>query len=466
MSQSKKTNSNNKGSVLTRIGVHFTGFSQKYMPEPIVFAVTLTFVAFILAMLITRLTPFQVLDKWYQGLWELLTFGMQMAVGIIAGTVLADSYFLKKGITALAEKPKNGPQAAFCVALFTVLLSFVHFGLSLVGGALLAKSIAKNLRKKGVPFEYGLLAACGYLGQMTWATGLSSSIGLLIATPGHFLESEMGVIPMNNYVFNGMNLFVMAAHTVLLPTIAYLLHPKGSNVNSIPEYALKVFEDEPLPEKNKSAKESVSFMQSLSSNRIITAAIGCLGLFYVVYAFATQGFSAFDMNLLNTIMLFSGILLQGTLANYVAAFSKATSSASGIIFQFPIYAGIMGIIKYSGLGALLATAIASVSNSFTIYLWTFLTAALVNLFVPSGGGQWAIQGAVAIESSKLVGGNLLRSAQSVAYGGAWANMCQPFWALALLGITGLKAKDILGYSTTMMLAAGLLLIPTLLLFPL
>lgn len=456
-----------KDSLLIRMGNSFTRVSQKYMPDPTIFAIALTILAFLLAMLMKRLSPAAVLGNWYAGLWELLTFAMQMAICIIGGAVVADAPVAKRAINRVASLPRNGPQAAFLVAAVTILLSYVQFGLSLAGGALLAKSIARNFRRRGVPCEYGLLVACAYLGQMTWCVGFSNSVGLSIATPGHLLESEIGLIPLNSYIFNPMNLFLAAGFIVLLPLFAYLLHPKGDNVRPIPDYALRVVE-EPAGEASseKAEKKNASVGELLNNSHAFCWIIGGMGILYVVYAFVTKGFAAFDLNLLNAILIFGGLLLHGTVANYVSAFARSTSSASGIIFQFPLYAGIMGIIKYSGLVSILAGAIASISTPFTFYFWTFLSASIVNMFVPSGGGQWAVQGPIAVESVRMIaGGNVLKACQAVAYGNSWTNMCQPFWALALLGFTGLKAKDIMGYSTAIMLGAGLLFTAAVFFFP-
>ena len=171
-----------------------------------------------------------------------------------------------------------------------------------------------------------------------------------------------------------------------------------------------------------------------------------------------KGLTALDFNLLNAIFLFTGILLYGNIANYVAAVKDAASGVSGVIFQFPLYAGIMGIVKYSGLVMILANGIASISTKGTFYLWTFLSSSLVNMFVPSGGGQWAVQGPVAIESARLMGADLIKTALMVGYGNTWTNMAQPFWAIALLGITGLEAKHIMGYSMAIMLLSGFIFV--------
>ena len=191
----------------------------------------------------------------------------------------------------------------------------------------------------------------------------------------------------------------------------------------------------------------------MNHSRFIAFCLGALGWVYIVYYFATKGFSL-NLDIVNSIFLFGGILFHGNINNYVKAVKNATMGVSGIIFQFPLYAGIMGMIRYSGLVDVFAQGLVDMSTPFTFPLWTFLSSALVNLFVPSGGGQWAVQGPIAVQSAKLMGASINKTALCVAYGNTWTNMFQPFWAISLLGITGLKARDLIGYSTSIMILSG------------
>lgn len=452
----RETTTVSKGSFITRMGNSCLRFSLKYMPDASIFAVVLTIIALILGITLAKQTPVQMIGHWGKGFWELLAFAMQMALIVVTGSAIANSPIVKKGIRRLASIPKSSKHAVWMVTFVSVLVSYLHWGLSLIVGALLAKEIAKQLRIKKIPFEYGLIAAGGYVGQMTWHGMLSASIGLSIATPGHILESEMGIIPMSDYMINPMNIFVTIALLILPPLAASMMHPKDKDVMPLEEDALRAVETEDVTIRKRPENPSVGDI--LNYSPIIAAAIGLLGLFQVVRSFAANGFSALDINMVNFIFLFVGILLYGNIANYVRAVGAAASSTAGIIFQFPFYAGIMGMIKYSGLVAILANGIVAISTETTFYLWTFLSASVVNLFVPSGGGQWTVQGPVAIASAQMMNANMVKTCLMVAYGNTWTNMFQPFWAIALLGITGLKAKDIMGYSTAIMLCSGIIFI--------
>ena len=195
----------------------------------------------------------------------------------------------------------------------------------------------------------------------------------------------------------------------------------------------------------------------LNKSRIVAGALGLLGFVYIFYHFYNFGFNL-DINLVNAIFLFAGILMHKTMASYLKSVKAATGGVSGIVFQFPLYAGIMGMIQYSGLVDILSRAMVSISTPDTFYLYTFLSASLVNMFVPSGGGQWVVQGPIAIDSALMMDANIIKTCLAVAYGNTWTNMAQPFWAIALLGVTGLQARDIMGYSMAIMLMSGLIFI--------
>ncbi len=438
---------------ITKMGNVLLRFSLKYMPDASIFAVALTFIAFGLGIALTDQGPMQMVQNWYKGFWELLGFSMQMALIVITGSFVANAPLVKGWINRIASIPKSAKSAVFTVTLVSVLVSFVHWGLSLIVGAILAKEIAKNLRDKKIPFEYGLMVAGAYVGQMTWQGALSSSVGLFIATPGHIMEDLIGVVPMTDYMLNPTNICVTIALAIGPALFATLLLPKNpSDYQPLDEDAIKAIEKEDLKLQKRPSRATVGDI--LNYSPILAWALGLLGFIYIFYAFYTKGFNALDFNLLNAIFLFGGILLYGNIANYVMAVKDAVGGTAGIIFQFPLYAGVLGIVKYSGLVMVLANGIAAVSTESTFYLWTFLSASIVNMFVPSGGGQWAVQGPVALESAKMMGADLVKTALMVAYGNCWTNMAQPFWAIALLGITGLKAKDIMGYSIGIMILSG------------
>lgn len=454
--------SKNKGNIVSRIGASLTRWSMKYMPDPSIFAVVLTLLAFLMGIIVAEQTPLAMVQHWYKGLWSLLGFAMQMCLIIITGSAVAEAPLAKKLICALAGKATTGKQAVWLVTFVSILTSYLHWGLSLIVSGLLAREIAKQLRIKSIPFEYGLIVAGAYVGQMTWQGTLSSSIGLLIATPGHFLEQQMGIIPIASYILNPMNIVVTVALLLLSPIFACLLHPKDEGIAPLESSAIKMIESENKTQEKIPENASVGDM--LNHSRILAYALALIGVVHISYHFATKGFDL-DINMVNAIFLFVGIIMHGNIANYIVAVKNAVGGVSGIIFQFPLYAGIMGMIQYSGLVDILASGMVSISSPFTFPLYTFLSSAIINMFVPSGGGQWAVQGPIAIQSAMMMDANIIKTSLAVGYGNTWTNMFQPFWAIALLGVTGMKAKDIMGYTTAIMLMSGIIFILAILFLP-
>ena len=158
------------------------------------------------------------------------------------------------------------------------------------------------------------------------------------------------------------------------------------------------------------------------------------------------------------------MLLHRNFYNYIKSIDNAIRGASGILIQFPLYFGIMGVMTHSGLIQIMSDFFVSISNENTFPLFTFLSAGIVNIFVPSGGGQWAVQGPIIVEAANQLGTSLPKSIMALAYGDQLTNMLQPFWALPLLGITGLKAKEILPYTLILLVVGAIIFITGLILF--
>lgn len=426
--------------------------SMKYMPEPSTFAVIFTIIAFVMGIALAHNTPLQMVQNWYQGFWSLLGFSMQISLGVITGSAIANAPQVKKWIRIVCDLPKNGRQGAVVAALFGILAHYVHWGLGIVVGAVASLEIARAMRRKGVKFDYGLIVAAGFTGEMVWHGGLSASVGLTIAQPGHFLEEEMGVVPFKDYLLNPMNVILLIAMVVVPCIVIYFLHPDDEHCRELRPETIAVLDAGDLT-LQKGEDHAWSFGERISHSRILGYILAALGWAYLIWYFATKGF-ALDMDIVNMIFLFIGITLYGDLTQYVAAVKNSIGGITGIVFQFPLYGGVLGMVRYSGLVNIIAGGLASISTPLTFPAITFLTASIINMFVPSGGGQWAVQGPVSIAAAKLMGASTLKTALCVAYGNTWTNMAQPFWAIATLGICGLKAKDIMGYTISIMLLCG------------
>lgn len=448
--------------MIRAMGRVFDKWARRWMPNPMLFAILLTFVTYILGLILTQSGPFQMIQHWYKGFWVLLTFGMQMCLILVTGHALATSPIARKGIEKLAGLPKGQAGALALVALTAAIASLINWGLGIIVGALMAREVARSGYMRNIKMHYPLLGAAGYAGFLTWHGGLSGSAPLLVATKGHFLEKSIGIIPTNLTLFSPLNISVTIALLIVIPLTMLLMAPKDeSEIIQIKDIDPGLIEEE---ETQVISKEEMVAADKMENSRIISLIIGVMGLSFVIWYFYTNGFKL-NLNIVNFTFLFIGIILQSTPINYIRAVNEGAKACSGIIIQFPFYAGIMGMMKFSGLVAIIAGGFVAISNDTTYPLFAFLSAGLVNLFVPSGGGQVAVQGPVMVEAAQTLNFSMPKTMMAIAYGDAWTNMLQPFWALALLGITRLRARDIIGYTMVALITSAIVFILGLMIMP-
>jgi short-chain fatty acids transporter len=433
------------------MGSYFSRWADKYMPDPFLFAILLTFLTLILGVIFTDNGPFSMLKHWNKGFWTLLTFSMQMCLILVTGYALATSKPIRRAIEALADIPKTGAGAATLVALVAIIAAYINWGLGIIVGALMARQVALRGYQKGVAMHYPLLGAAGYAGLAVWHGGFSASAPLLVATEGHFLADKIGIIPVSQTLFSPLNIVVAVFLIIGLPFLFRFLNPLDPSETVTIDKVLPNIDDL-LAEKEEDSEQQRrdTVASKLEHSMAISIIVGLMGLIIVVWYFVTKGFKL-NLNIVNFTFMFVGILLHRTPINYVRAITEGTRGCAGIILQFPFYSGIMGMMKFSGLIVVIAGWFVAISNQFTFPLFTFISAGLVNIFVPSGGGQWAVQGPVVVEAAKAIGVSYPKAIMALAYGDQWTNLFQPFWALALLGLTGLKARQIMGYCMAVML---------------
>jgi len=491
--------------VIERIGEFFNSAAARFMPHPFVFAILLTILAFALGWLWAGVSPAALVDHWADGVFTpaLLTFMVQMCLILVTGHALASTRPVGAALARIASLP-GGPRSAVAItSLVTMATALVNWGLALIVGALLAREVARSARARGVAIHFPLVVAAGFTGLIIWHGGLSGSAPLTVATPGHFLEGQIGIVPVTATLLSPLNLVLRAALLAAVPLLLALMVPRdfarraasggggggAERVRSTTgEVALeriaRAAEDglppaiapssfladaaaaAPLTAAHARAGRAPAHARSapppaerLDKSRALTLAIVALGAAFVVTRFAARGIAALELNTIIVAFLTLGLALHGTPIRYARAIDDASAGASGILLQFPLYFGIMGIVKGAGLTAPLAQAFVRASDALSgagvpagasYGVMTFLAATVINVLVPSGGGQWAVQGPIAIEAAARLGVPASRAVLAIAYGDECSNMLQPFWALPLLAITGLSARDIFGYTALLM----------------
>lgn len=442
----------------------FVNGARKYLPTPFTIAIFLTLITFVAAVSLTRPAglsapsyAFDVVGFWEQGFWGLLTFTIQMMLILVLGHTLALTKPVKLLIGQLTQFCTTTPRAAVIVTFFTLLVALFNWGLGLIFGAIFARQVGAHAKTKGYKINYPLIGACGYAGLMVWHGGMSGSAPLDVATAGHKLSAQIGIIPTTDTLYSNMNLIVSAVCLLVIPAVMYLIATRVSPTD------IRL----PRNKKNLSKKLELVGAEKLDNSRFFGFAIGALFVSYSAYkAFGSDasGFKFLNLNNINFLLFGLGLLLHGRIGSFVNAFEEAIRGASGIMLQFPLYAGIIGIMNASGLLVLFAQFFIDVSTPTTFPLFTYISAGLINVFVPSGGGQWAVQGPVIVQASKELGIPIAKNVMALAYGDQLTNMLQPFWALPLLGITGLKAQEILPYTVLLFLCGFIIFGLALLIF--
>lgn len=430
--------------MVQRLSRFFVRLVEKYLPDPFLFAATLTIIVFLMGLFMTSSGALDMIVYWGEGFWDLLAFSMQMVLVLVTGFVLASSPPFKKVLNKIALSVKSPTHAIMMTALISAIACWVNWGFGLVIGALLAKEIARH--NKGI--DYRLLIATAYSGFVVWHAGISGSAPLQAATGGGFADEIIGILPTSVTIFSPFNLILSVIIIGTLPFVTKMMMPNKDEVVEV-DPALLGDEKEEKPEINTPADKA-------ENSPVLAMIIGLFGVVYVLYYFAESGF-ALNLNIVNFIFMMLGIIFHGTPKNYLNALREAVKGAGGIILQFPFYAGIMGMMVSSGLAAMISQWFVNMSTEVTFPFFTFISAGIVNFFVPSGGGQWAVQGPIMLPAGLELGVDSAKTVMAIAWGDAWTNMIQPFWALPALGIAGLGAKDIMGYCIVVLIYTGVIL---------
>lgn len=446
-----------KQTALQRMGKFFVVLFQRFLPDPFIFAIILTLVVFVLVMPATGQSPIQVVNAFGDGFWKLLSFSMQMAMVVVTGHAMASAPAFKRQLALLAGVARTPGQAIILVTAISALACWINWGFGLVVGAIFARELASKVR--GV--DYRLLIAAAYSGFLFWHGGLSGSIPLVIAGGVGLSEVTNGAvtapIPTSQTIFSPMNLTILLVMFIAIPLLNRLMHPTPQDTVTIDASLLA----ETPAEKAPLDKAKMTPAERLENSRLLSLVIGILGFAYIIYYFVKNGF-ALNLNIVNFTFLFVAILLHGTPKSLLTSVSQGARNCAGILLQFPFYAGIMGMMTATGdagtsLAGLISEWFVSISNETTFPLFTFLSAGVVNFFVPSGGGQWAVQAPVMMPAGAALGVDAVKTAMAIAWGDAWTNMIQPFWALPALAIAGLGAKDVMGYCVMALIGSGVII---------
>ena len=452
MNQKKKEEVRGAFEFLKDWGDALTRWTEHWIPDALVIVIVLSFVAYILA-LIWGFKPeiglgsraYQSVQAWGKGFWELIAFAMQMCLIMMTGYILACSPPVRRLMNGIAgwANPEKPWQAIVTMCLFSMIVAWFNWGTSLIASAMLALFIVKRNPK----VDYRLLIAAAYLGLgCTWHSGFSGSSPLLVSTPDNFvIKAKLldGVIPISQTILHPFNLILTLIVVVVVTVLMALMHPRPEKAFTVkPELMnqLKLYEAPPKPAKFATPSDWMNWWPGFNIITFIGIVI------WLIWHFSTKGFLyGLNLDVVNFSMLGLGILFHWRPWSFLKATEDAGKAVWGIVIQFPFYAGILGLFKYTLLSTVFTNAFVAISTQQTFPLWLYWYGGLLNYLIPSGGGQFAVEAPYILPAAKALGIGPGTTVITFAWSDMMTDMIQPFWAIAMLAVAKLNFRDIMGW---------------------
>lgn len=442
-------------SVFSRAGALAERAVRRFMPDPFVLVLLLTLVALGLGLATMPAVPgpaghtllgkgSALIKEWTEGFGnpEILKFGLQIILIVVTGEAIAASPPARRLLAKLTAIPRTPTQALLLVTVFALVSGWIHWGFGLVSSALLAREVGRAFKARGVAVHYALLGTGAYTSMLLWHAGLTASAPLLMNTEKNFVSDVLGEkgaaakVPLTQTIFAPYNLVACAVLLLVVPPLVIAMQPKDPTPapDDMPE---------PAPERAAEGKASTA-AEWLDRARWLPLVVGGLGLTFLVRYVREHGFDL-NHNVVNCTFLMLGMALHRSPVEYARAIAQSVRGVSGVVLQFPFYGGILAVMRFTGLSETISHAFVAAASPRTLPFFTFLASVVTKSFVPSGAGEWAVEGPPMLKAAKELGVPYGKITMAVAYGNMLGNMYQPFWSLPLLGLMGLRARDIMGY---------------------
>lgn len=420
-----------------------------------------------LVLTVARKTPAEAVGFWTQGFWLLLELTMQMSLIVLTGYMVAVSPPASRALDALAGLARSDRGAIALMALVSMGVSWLHWGLGLIAGPI----FLQFLIRKHPRIDYRLAVAAGYLGSScTWHAGLSGSAPLLMATPKNFMEAKVGLVPIATTTLSWFNLSLTAAVVAVMTLVVVRLYPRPDQVRTSGDL---LADDPPWSAADPHAKPAAldaglprefSFAHAIEHRYALNLVMGVLGLvaFWSLYAGAGHRIT---LNIFNFAFLFIALLLHPSPASFTAAAARGAGYLHGIVVQFPLYAGMYGLINFSGLAETIGRWFVSIATPHTFPVIVYWYSGLLSYFIPSGGSKWAVEAPYILAAGQALGVPVNQIIVAYAWGDMSTHFLQPFWAIPLLTIARLDFKDIVGFLAILFVVNAALVSAAFLLMP-
>jgi short-chain fatty acids transporter len=435
-----RNNNQEDSRLLASVGLRLSDWFERWFPDAFALALIAVAVVFV-ASLLAGSSVLDTAQRFGAGFWDLVAFTMQMSMIVITGYAVASSPPVYAVIRRLASVPKTGRGAAAYVGLFSMLASLVSWSFSLIFSALLAREVANRVRGA----DYRALGAAAYLGVgSVWALGLSSSAALIMATPASLpdsIEAISGVIPLTDTLGLWQSMLVAALLIVVSMAVAFYSAPGTAHARSMRDMGVEY-----TPATNDIGRQEKPG-EFLEYSPLLTIVVCTLGFGFLIREVMGNGLGVLlQLNHYVFLFLMVGLLLHWRPKSFVQAIAASVTPVGGVLIQYPMYAGIVRMLTESGLATQMSNFFVSVSTEHTFPVMVGIYSAFLGLFIPSAGGKWLIEAPYLLEAGKELGVHLGWVVQTYNATEALANLIHPFWMLPLVGILGLKARDIVGYS--------------------
>ncbi len=417
--------------MLWKLSKKFQFAADRFIPTSFVFCVILTFIVSLLAVAFTPSNGLDIVTYWYDGLWSMLVFAFQMTIMVVLTSAVAKAPIIERFLSKIAKIPKSSTQAYIMLIVVTCIAAYINWAFAVILAPILSMYLSKNVKGCHFPFMIAVGYACMLMVQPICP---SISVVALLASPDHFLVDQIGVIPVSQTALNPVGLITVAALFIITIIVAIFMRPSSEEVVEFTgDIETKVDMTKP---KNETPADS------MNNSPILNIILVIVGLVYMVAHFVGGG--SLTLNLVIFIFLILALLLYKTPLGFVNAVQENMPLATQVMIQFPFYGGIMGIMSSSGLTQVLADGLIGIANERTIYVFSYFSASIVNLFVPSQGGQWIVQGPVLTQAAQALHAHIPTIATSFMFGDEATNLLQPLYIIPALALVKMKLKDAWG----------------------
>jgi short-chain fatty acids transporter len=450
------TGSTSDAGFLERMALAITDWSERWYPDAFVFAVMAIAVVAVGCLAIGA-GPVSIALAFGEGFWSIIPFTLQVCMGVVIGFVVAHSGPAAWLIARLAMVPKTGRSAVAYVALVSMLVSLFSWTISLIFSGLLVQAIA---RRQDLRMDYRAAGAAGYMGiGATWALGISSAAAQFQANPA-FLPKALipitGVISFNETIFLWQNMVMAAVLIAVTTVIAYWTAPGATRAKTAQTLGIELGAAS-IAERVDLRPHEIRPGEWLEYSPLPTILVVALGSVWLWVEFSSKGILAIsNLNTYNFLLIMLGLLLHWRPRRFLAAVAEGVPAVAGVLFQFPLYGSIAYmLIQPKGPGGSLAELVAGifvqVSSQTLLPVTLGIYSAVLGFFLPSGGGKWLVEAPYAMQAANDLKVHLGWMVQVYNAAEALPNLINPFWMLPILGLLGLKAREVIGFTCTQFL---------------